>query len=133
MILLLIDDDDDDVLFFSDALREIYPAADLHRYARADKALEKINGKEMVQPDIIFIDINMPVINGWECLRQIRTIAGWQGIPSIIYSSASPDHILIPADIGTVTYYQKSDSFDELTRQLKQVISSILPGIDARK
>jgi CheY-like chemotaxis protein len=72
MNLLLIDDDDDDVLFFADALWETYPDAILQRFANAEKALEEMQEHKIDKPDLIFIDVNMPVVNGWDCLRQIK-------------------------------------------------------------
>ena len=127
MNLLLIDDDDDDVLFFSDALQEIYPAAILHRFASAEEALRQMEQAKTSDPDLIFIDINMPAINGWECLRQIKKMAGWQKIPIVMYSSASLQNSgVAPADVGATAFYQKSDSFDELKDRLKQVITSTL-------
>ena len=114
MQVLLIDDDDDDVLFFNDALRHIYPAADLRRFASSEEAIQSINSEKVKCPDIIFIDINMPGSNGWVCLQQIRKIAGWIGIPTVMYSSAYREHVVIPTEVGHVAYYRKSDSLQEI-------------------
>jgi CheY-like chemotaxis protein len=129
MNLLLIDDDDDDVLFFSDALRETFPTAVLQRFASPEEALRLMARKQIDQPDLIFIDVNMPMINGWECIREIKRMAGWQEIPLVMYSSADLQSSgMNPADVGAVAFYQKSDSFDALKDRLQYIIASTLPS-----
>jgi DNA-binding response OmpR family regulator len=129
MNLLLIDDDEDDVSIFTDALREISPTAILQRFASAEAALREMVQETIAKPDLLLIDVNMPVINGWQCLREIKKLAGWQGIPLIMYSSADLEATGVkPVDVGAVAFYQKSDSFDSLKARLRQIIASTLPS-----
>jgi CheY-like chemotaxis protein len=66
--ILLIDDDVDEQFFFTEALKEINAPA---KFFYADTAKEGIDLAKDLLPDFIFIDINMPAINGLECLDLI--------------------------------------------------------------
>jgi CheY-like chemotaxis protein len=66
--ILLIDDDVDEQFFFTEALKEINASA---KFFYADTAKEGIDLAKDLLPDFIFIDINMPAVNGLECLDLI--------------------------------------------------------------
>ena len=70
--VLLIDDDEDDALFFSEALSELAPAMRLEYCITGVQAVDKLIHQQIERPDIIFMDLNMPALNGWECLREIK-------------------------------------------------------------
>lgn len=85
--ILLIDDDEDEFEIFSTALREI-PGP---RFSYASSAAEAMKMMEADCPDLIFLDINMPGIDGLKCLAGIRNTNGYENIPVIIYSTADND------------------------------------------
>ena len=62
-----IDDDDDDIFFFAAAVENISSTARCFSFTNAGKAMQKLLNGELL-PDIIFLDLNMPVINGQEFL-----------------------------------------------------------------
>ena len=68
---LLIDDDRDDRELFVEALAEIDDAilCDLAEDGR--EAINKLESKTFARPNVIFLDVNMPVMSGWECLLQL--------------------------------------------------------------
>lgn len=83
-----IDDDDDDIEFFAEAVGYLSEEISCFSYTNASKALQKLAGGELV-PDVIFLDLNMPVINGQEFLARLKAIEGLQDIPVIILSTSS--------------------------------------------
>lgn len=86
--ILLVDDDPDDQLFFIEALEEIKHVT-LHGIAsNGIEALEKLKDKRFL-PDMIFMDINMPKMNGIECLTEIMKNPQLNSIPVIILSTAT--------------------------------------------
>src|ERR1700754_2246036 len=87
--IFLIDDDQDDAELFSDALDELKMNATIVHYADGNEGLEKLKKKEIPRPNVIFLDINMPQINGWDCLRGIKDIADLQHIPIVMYSTSN--------------------------------------------
>src|SRR5688572_5969241 len=70
---LLTDDDKDDRELFSEALASIDPGIICHGAEHGRDALRILNSLDGSKPDIIFIDINMPVMNGWELLHTLKT------------------------------------------------------------
>jgi CheY-like chemotaxis protein len=83
----------------------------------------KHNGMDALQwlneattpPDYIFLDINMPVMDGKECLVEIRKNPRLKEIPVIIYSTASePREIATLYFLGASSYITKPRSYNEL-------------------
>jgi CheY-like chemotaxis protein len=52
-------------------------------------AIDKLKRGEYLLPDIIFIDINMPGMNGWQCLEELKRDLRFRDIPVIMYSTSS--------------------------------------------
>ena len=81
--ILYVDDDEDDYEVFSEVVHEINPAAVieyLHEPENIDIILKTI------APQIIFLDFNMPKVNGIECLKRIRAYKEFDQTPVILYS-----------------------------------------------
>ena len=72
MKILLIDDDSDDRLIFYEAVEEISPDTTCITEQSGRKALADLNDSTIAPPDVIFVDINMPSVDGWECLDKIK-------------------------------------------------------------
>jgi len=82
--ILLIDDDLDEFEFFIMALENMPDSFKCTYAAGAKEALKLLNTDV---PDIIFLDMNMPLLNGWECLEQIKKIDSCRQVPVIFYST----------------------------------------------
>lgn len=83
-----MDDDDDDKEVFSLALRKIDPSIECMTASDGLEALSILRKKTFV-PDYIFLDLNMPQMNGKECLTELRKHAHLDDVPIIIYSTSS--------------------------------------------
>lgn len=83
-----IDDDDDDIEFFVAAIEYLSEGASCFSFTNAVKALQKLKSGELI-PDIIFLDLNMPIINGQEFLAALKATAGLEDIPVIMLSTSS--------------------------------------------
>lgn len=81
--ILLVDDDQDDKYFFSKALSETGQEIHLATAANGAAALEKL---QQFTPDIILLDLNMPVMNGISFLKHIKKDKQLKDIPVIIYT-----------------------------------------------
>ena len=82
-LILYVDDDKDDYDVFSEVVQEINPSAVIHYVHDSEKIDEALKA---IQPEIIFLDFNMPKVNGIECLKRIRTYKELDKIPVILYS-----------------------------------------------
>ncbi|MES1249255.1 MAG: response regulator [Chitinophaga rupis] len=125
-LVLLIDDDREDAEIFAAALTESGIGTSLDYYEDGTAAMERLMGSITEVPDIIFLDINMPSINGWECLREIKKLAGLQSIPIVMYSTFNLQQEGINAkDVGAAAFFTKPDNFRELKDKLTHLFHDL--------
>lgn len=127
-IFLLADDDMDDKELFQDALNEIDPTVICY-FANDGKEVLNIledNGKN--SPHIIFLDINMPGMDGWECLALLKSNPAYRNIPVIMYSTSSHRRDIDNAlDNGALCFFTKPNEYSEL-KNILQLIAGNLHG-----
>jgi CheY-like chemotaxis protein len=85
--ILLIDDDVDDQLIFREMIQEITTQIECIIAGNGLEGLGLLN-KMQSPPAIIFLDLNMPLINGWEFLERIKTNDKINQIPIIILTTS---------------------------------------------
>ena len=124
-IFLLADDDSDDTEMFCEALASIDSTNVCHCATNGREALKKLN--ELTEmPHLIFLDINMPVMNGWQCLKTLKDDERFKQIPVLIISTSSHKRdIDIAADLGAKCYFTKPNDFNELTQVLKVIVANL--------
>lgn len=86
--VLIIDDDEDDQWFFTEALEKALPNSELLSATDGASGITILRDAAHSLPDIIFLDLNMPRMNGWECLHQIRQLPNTSHIPIVIFSTS---------------------------------------------
>jgi CheY-like chemotaxis protein len=123
-LIFVVDDDMDDLMLFQDAINEIDPDIKIETAGNGVDALKKLNGELTAEPDYIFIDLNMPLMNGIQCLQEIKKMPAYAHIPVIIYSTSSYERdILQTINNGAFHYIVKPFSFQELCEKLKKVLA----------
>jgi CheY-like chemotaxis protein len=85
--IVLIDDDNEDAYIFQHALNQIEPTAIFTHVGQSERALEIVAAITGAHQVIIFLDIYMPVINGWEILALLRSNPDLAAIPVFVYST----------------------------------------------
>jgi CheY-like chemotaxis protein len=119
--ILQIDDDCDDCSFFLEAVEEVSTATytAIHNPVQA---LQKLTDKE-IRPDLIFLDINMPIMNGLEVLQEIKKKENIKNIPVIIFSTFIPLEVKNRMnDLGIMDYFIKPNDFNALKKILCKLI-----------
>jgi len=122
--ILLADDDIDDCHFFMEAL-EVLPASTRLTTVNDGELLMK-HLADMIDhlPHVLFLDINMPRKNGFECLAEIKQTEKLKDLPVVMFSTSNAqDKINILFKTGADIYIRKPSSF----LQLVQVIHHALP------
>lgn len=119
----LIDDDDDDQEIFGTALLKTNLDVVCTPYSSAFQALEELrNG--ITHPELIFLDLNMPLMNGQQFLEAIRICPKLKGIPIVVLTTSSAQQTIDEAiALGATEFYSKPDRFDELTTILKKILA----------
>jgi CheY-like chemotaxis protein len=128
--ILLVDDDPDDQLLFAEALQDANDAVLCLTADNGIEALSKLNFGTVELPDLIFMDVNMPRMNGIDCLKEIKKTDSLKGIPVIMYStSCSPAYQKECFDIGAALYIEKPSDFARLCSLLKQITTQGIPDV----
>jgi CheY-like chemotaxis protein len=120
--ILLIDDDSEDSDLFIEAINSLDKNISCIAKTNPIAALEFLNNTEIL-PDLIFLDYNMPILNGNEFLDKMRAVKELQLIPVILYSSYSENAAEQLSIIhNTERYITKPNTFTELTAVLKSIL-----------
>lgn len=115
---LLIDDDIDDQEIFALAMEKVSFSFECHIANNGFEALRKLE-ERAVLPDYIFLDLNMPRMNGKECLKELKRNPRFQDIPVVIYTtSSSLSDINDTKKLGAKDFIIKPFSLDALTEKL---------------
>ena len=122
--VVLIDDDHDDHEIFSIALREAAPSVKCFYYDSGKAALSKFAEDRDFIPDYIFLDLNMPGMNGMQFLEIYKQNELISQIPVIVYSTS----ILLQEkekvmQLGASRFIIKPSSHLELIKMLKDVFN----------
>ncbi len=124
--IFLVDDDADDRLLFQEAMSEVDPMAKLSLADGCDM-LVKLAKVEMDKPDMIFLDLNMPGLNGFECLDEIKNKEHFGNVPVIIYStSANPDQVKKTYTKGANLYMQKPSNYEDIKKLMNKILTTDL-------
>jgi len=109
--VLLVDDDEDDQAFFLEGIKGLDQRVDCIVAQNGKEALE-ILLTDYPKPDIIFLDLNMPLMNGREFLSTIRNYGQLLRIPIIILSTSSEENLkLETVKLGARGFITKPDKF----------------------
>ena len=126
---LVIDDDRDDRELFSEALASVDPVIICEQATDGAEAFDRLLQQSIGQPDIIFLDINMPVMNGWQFLSKLKSVDAYKDIPVIIYSTSSNQRDKIEADrMGALCFITKPHAF----RLLKSMLGVVVTHVHAK-
>lgn len=122
MTIFYIDDDADDREFFIEAVSQI--STDLLCYTAKDGAHGLRELQEMiVMPDFIFVDVNMPVMNGKQFLLEIKKRPRFRSIPVVIYSTTTrPDEHAEYHEAGAFKVLAKPSSIKNISELIRSVI-----------
>ena len=124
IIITLADDDEDDRLFFTDAFDELKINTVVNTVNNGRELLQFLNHPETVLPNIIFLDLNMPILNGIESLKEIKKNDRFKDIAIAIYSTSSSEHDIENTFVlGANIYIKKPSSFVDLKKILSDVVT----------
>ncbi len=122
--ILYVDDDPDDQEFFIDSIQGMYPQ--VHCFAAENGMQALVLLRSIPVPKCIFIDINMPLMNGIELLQILKTVPNYADIPAFILStSASDSDKSVVKELGALDCMTKPTSQKDLIKLLKKSLATI--------
>lgn len=112
----------DDTFLFGEVLAEVDPSIQFETASNGQEALEQLVAAEKPLPDVIFMDLNMPRMDGKQCLFEIKQNERLQHIPVMMYTTSSHStDIEQSMQLGAICFITKpSDS-----KELKNILSII--------
>lgn len=121
--VLLVEDDEDDCCLFEDAFKELELSLELKTAHNGTELFQLLEKSVNRLPQLIFLDINMPLKNGLECLREIKQNNSYNHIPIIIYSTSyQTNDINYAYQEGAYYYVHKPNSFSDLKKIIQKVL-----------
>ncbi|MWB92841.1 response regulator [Flavobacterium sp. GA093] len=123
--LLLADDDHDDCDFFREALDELSLPVTLVTVNDGVELMDFLEDKTAENlPDILFLDLNMPRKNGFECLMEIKRLEKLKNLHVIIFSTSLDLGIVDTVyEKGALYYIRKPGDFAKLKKVIATAIT----------
>jgi CheY-like chemotaxis protein len=123
MVILNVDDDLEDREFFCEALREIDSSAICLMASGAMEALSMLQS-HLPLPDYIFLDINMPLMDGKACLKELKSIPELKHIPVIMYSTSTDTREIRECyNLGAEDFLIKPNNYEKLVHDLTSIFT----------
>lgn len=121
MTVLYVDDDPDDRQIFDEAIRSLNSG---YSCVMAQDGLDALSYLSLnAPPDIVFLDLNMPLMDGRACLAEIRGNKTTAHLPVIIFSTSSnPGERVECENLGATDFLQKPVSYGNMRDLLQSVL-----------
>ena len=128
--ILLADDDTDDCMFFEKALQELFIPTDFTAVHDGEQLMQLLTNETTKLPHVIFLDLNMPRKNGFECLSEIKLNEKLSGIPVIIFSTSFENETVNQLHKSGAHYYiRKPSQFSQFKSLIQQSLEFIAQEI----
>lgn len=123
-LCFLIDDDVDDQEIFLSVLERIKPAVNCVTASNGQEAIQRLMS-EKIRPDLIFLDLNMPLMNGKQFLKACHKLDDCRQIPVVILTTSSDtkskEETLL---LGARDYITKPDKYSAWGKLIEETINN---------
>jgi len=120
MLIFYVDDDSDDRELFRYAVKSVDPRTVLVAFESGEDLLTFLRSGTPL-PDFIFIDINMPKMNGYECVQEIRSKEIFNTVKIIMYSTSFNPEDQLRFNQPGVDFLVKPSEIDSLVLYIKKL------------
>ncbi|MEH6680310.1 MAG: response regulator [Sediminicola sp.] len=122
-IVICVEDDEDDRNMFKEAIEELNLSVRLKLFEMGKDFLEYLETTDDPLPELLFLDLNMPEISGFEVLKKVKEHSVWSKIPVAILSTSSMESDMEKTFLmGANIYFTKPNSFRVLQAALKRIL-----------
>jgi CheY-like chemotaxis protein len=124
--ILLADDDTDDCLFFKDALEDMPISTELTAVHDGEQLMQMLNQETNTLPHLLFLDLNMPRKNGFECLTEIKLNKKLKDLPVVIFSTSFEKEVVNQLYLNGAQYFiRKPSEFVQFKKIILHVLTLI--------
>ena len=125
---MLADDDTDDCNFFKEALEDLKLPVHLTTVRDGEQLMELLTKDSKELPDVLFLDINMPRKNGFECLAEIKLSHKLQELPVIMFSTSFEQEVVNRLYKSGAQYFiRKPSEFSQFKKIIHHTLALIVP------
>ena len=133
MQIVLADDDTDDCNFFKEALEELTIDTILKIVHDGVQLMKYLLQEGTQVPDVLFLDLNMPLKNGMECLFEIKQHEGLKQLPVIMYTTSINGNIITRLqELGATYCIKKPAEFSQLKKILNISLDLLSTGKEGK-
>lgn len=121
--VILVEDDAEDIEFFMECLEDLPYEAEVTTYRNGQEFVDGMIANRTNLPDLVFLDLNMPVKNGVQALKELRALPDFKNIPVVaIYSTSisEKDHAETFLH-GADAFISKPNDYKDLKRLIRQI------------
>jgi CheY-like chemotaxis protein len=119
--IIITDDDDDDRLLFKSVFDSNWRDCEIAFAGDGVELLDHLKNTHQL-PSLIFLDLNMPRMDGFSTLTELRSNPAFRSIPVIIITTSSlPEHITRCYQLGANSYLTKPPGYQQLTNLISQI------------
>lgn len=123
--ILLAEDDEDDILFFREAIHSLSLPCELIVVNNGEHAVNYFSVSKIL-PDFVFLDINMPKLNGIEALKAIKAMHPSNDIHVVMLSTSMSEPMVEQSyRFGASIYIQKPTNFNDLKEYLHYCLTRL--------
>jgi CheY-like chemotaxis protein len=124
--ILLCDDDSDDCYFFNEALENLFLPTNLTAVHDGEQLMQLLTNETNELPHVLFLDLNMPRKNGFECLTEIKHNNELKQLPIIIFSTSFDQEVVnLLYKNGAQYFIRKPSEFSQLQKVILQALTLI--------
>jgi CheY-like chemotaxis protein len=127
-VILMVEDNPADVVFFQEAMQASRAASTLHVVGDGSQAMRFLRREAPFsgapRPDVIVLDLNLPVKNGQEVMRELASDPALNSVPvAILTTSTSEAWVCDIYPPGRCVYFTKTDDFKQLQDIVLQIVA----------
>jgi CheY-like chemotaxis protein len=125
--ILLVDDSHSDRMLFREMLKEIDPAIKFFSANDGVTAIMQLTADNAELPDMIFLDMNMPRMNGVETLQAIKKYQFMEHVPVIMFSAGDMETYQPRAkELGAAYCLKKNMDMQHGVDKIRIIIEKVL-------
>lgn len=125
LFILLADDDEADRLLFIEIFSEFKIKTIVETFNNGLELMQSLNEKDAPLPHLLFLDLNMPLKDGLQCLKEIRSNETLKNISVAIYSTSNNQKDIEETFLnGANIYITKPSDFNTLKKVLEKAVTT---------
>ncbi len=128
--IVVADDDSDDHFFLEEAMRASNIQSNLISVYNGSELLDLLHTRgsyataPSIKPDLVLLDLNMPVLDGFTALKQIKKNSHLKDIPVYIFTTSRRDADRKACEqLGADDFFSKPSEFGLLQQMVKDIMS----------